>query len=135
MLIVDTTVWVDYLRGVDTRQADWLDHVLDRERIGITDLIVCEVLQGIRDTRQRRRTKRLLLQLELFDSVGIEIALAAADNFRALRARGITVRKTIDCLIATFCIRHRHELLHNDRDFTPFAQHLGLRLAPASPQP
>ena len=135
MLIVDTTVWVDYLRGVDTRQADWLDHVLDRERIGITDLIVCEVLQDIRDTRQRPRTKRLLLQLELFDSVGIEIALAAADNFRALRARGITVRKTIDCLIATFCIRHRHELLHNDRDFTPFAQHLGLRLAPASPQP
>jgi hypothetical protein len=135
VLVVDTTVWVDYLRGTATAQTGWLDRVLTSERLGVTDLIVCEVLQGIADGREKRRTKRLLLELEVFPNLDLAIALAAADHYRALRARGITVRKTVDCLIATFCIRYRHELLHNDRDFTPFAEHLGLGLAPASPHP
>jgi hypothetical protein len=135
MVIVDTTVWVDYLRGTPTRQTDWLHAALSRERLGITDLILCEVLQGIPDAKDYRRTRRQLLKLELFANIGRTVALSAADNYRALRARGITVRKTVDCLIATFCIRHKHELLHNDRDFTPFARYLGLRLAPASPRP
>jgi predicted nucleic acid-binding protein len=134
MVIVDTTVWVDYLRGVSTSQTEWLDRALSRERLGVTDLILSEVLQGIGDATQYQRTKRQLLKLELFASVGRSIALASARNYRALRARGITVRKTIDCLIATFCIRRGHELLHADRDFAPFARHLGLRLAEASPR-
>lgn len=133
MVIVDTTVWVDYLRGSSTPQTDWLDAALARERLGITDLILCEVLQGIRDPIEQRRTRRQLLALELYPCVGRVVALAAAENYRLLRERGITARKTIDCLIATFCIRHRHELLHNDRDFTPFVRHLGLRVAPSSP--
>lgn len=134
MVIVDTTVWIDYLRGVVKPQTDWLDRALDRERLGITDLILCEVLQGVRDRGEQRRTRRQLLSLEVFSGVGPEIALAAAENYRQLRSRGVTVRKTIDCLIATFCIRHQHELLHDDRDYDAFAQHLGLRLAPTSRQ-
>lgn len=135
MIIVDTTVWVDYLRGENNEQTDWLDAALDRERIGITDLILCEVLQGVRDRSEQRAVRKQLVALEVFSGVGQEIALAAAEHFRDLRTRGITVRKTIDCLIATFCIRHRHELLHNDRDFHPYARHLGLRLAAVSPRP
>ncbi|MBI2894645.1 MAG: PIN domain nuclease [Deltaproteobacteria bacterium] len=133
MVIVDTTVWVDYFRGTVTPQADWLDAALARERLGVTDLILCEVLQGVRDRALQRRTRKLLLALELHPGVGLQIALAAAEHHRILRSRGITVRKTIACLIATFCIRHRHELLHNDRDFAPFARYLGLRLAPSCP--
>lgn len=132
MGFVDTTVWIDYLRGTSTRPTDWLDAALSRERLGITDIILCEVLQGIDDARAYQRTKRQLLKLELFPNVGRSIALAAADNYRALRALGITIRKTVDCLIATFCIRRGDELLHNDRDFYPFAHHLGLRVASAS---
>jgi hypothetical protein len=79
---VDTTVWVDYLRGTTTPQTDWLDRILDRERLGVTDLILCEVLQGIADEREKRRTKKLLLELEFFPNVGLPIALAAADNSR-----------------------------------------------------
>lgn len=94
---------------------------------------MCEVLQGIRDRTEQRRTRKQLLALEVLPGVGPQIALAAAEHYRILRSRGITVRKTIDCLIATFCIRHRHALLHNDRDFAPFARYLGLRLAPSSP--
>ncbi len=133
MVIVDTTVWIDYLRGSSTPQTDWLDAALTRQRLGITDLILCEVLQGVRDRAEMRRTRKQLLSLEVHAGVGPEIALAAAENYRLLRLRGITVRKTIDCLIATFCIRHRHELLHDDRDYAPFARYLGLRLAPSSP--
>jgi predicted nucleic acid-binding protein len=134
MVIVDTTVWVDYLRGDVTPQTAWLDQALSRERLGITDLILCEVLQGIGNATQYQRTKRQLTKLEVFGCVGAGIAIASAGNYRALRARGITVRKTIDCLIATFCIRNGHELLHDDRDYAPFARFLGLRLAGASPR-
>lgn len=128
MVIVDTTVWVDYLRGTSTPQADWLDRELTRQRLGLTDLILCEVLQGIPSDQQAARVLRDLRQFEIFDTGGVELAVAAARNYHHLRSRGVTVRKTIDCLIATFCILDGHGLLHNDRDFDPFEEALALRV-------
>jgi predicted nucleic acid-binding protein len=128
VVIVDTTVWVDYLRGTSTSQADWLDRELTRQRLGLTDLILCEVLQGIPSDQQAARVLRELRQFEIFDTCGTELAVASARNYRHLRARGLTVRKTIDCLIATFCIIEGHALLHNDRDFDPFEEALALRV-------
>jgi predicted nucleic acid-binding protein len=126
MVIVDTTVWVDYLRGMQNPETQWLNQELDRRRLGLTDVILCEVLQGIPDNRSFARVHRELLRFEVFATGGAELAVAAARNFRTLRQRGHTVRKTIDCLIATFCIRERHRLLHRDRDFDPFEKVLGL---------
>ena len=126
MVIVDTTVWVDYFQGVENPETDWLDTELDRQRLGLTDIILCEVLQGVRDDVAGKDVERRLLNLEVFDSGGVEVALEAARNYRALRSRGHTVRKTIDCLIATYCLRGRHSLLHRDRDFDPFEEFLDL---------
>jgi len=126
MVIVDTTVWIDYLGGVGNPESDWLHAALDRERLALTDLILCEVLQGVRDERLAKDVERQLLRLEVFDSGGIDVAREAARNYRALRTRGYTVRKTIDCVIATFCIREQHSLLHRDRDFVPFEEVLDL---------
>jgi predicted nucleic acid-binding protein len=128
VVIVDTTVWVDYLRGTSTPHADWLDRELTRQRLGLTDLILCEVLQGIHSDQQAARVLRDLRQFEIFDTGGAELAIASARNYRHLRARGLTVRKTIDCLIATFCIVNGHSLLHSDRDFDPFEEVLALRV-------
>ena len=126
MVIVDTTVWVDYFHGVDNSETQWLDTELDRERIGLTDIILCEVLQGVRDDVVAKAVERSLLKLEVFEPGGIALAREAAHNYRALRSRGYTVRKTIDCLIATFCLRGDHSLLHRDRDFDPFEKFLAL---------
>ena len=126
MVIVDTTVWVDYLRGARNPETDWLNVELDQRRFGLTDLILCEVLQGIRDDLSFSRVQRELGKFEVFETGGVELAVAAARNFRKLRQQGHTVRKTIDCLIATFCLRDGHSLLHRDRDFDPFVQILGL---------
>ncbi len=126
MVIVDTTVWVDYLRGVGNPETDWLDAELDRQRLGVTDLIVCEVLQGVRDEATAADVERQLLKLHVFGAGGIELAREAARNYRTLCSRGHTVRKTIDCVIATFCIREQHSLLHRDRDFDPFEEILEL---------
>jgi predicted nucleic acid-binding protein len=126
MVIVDTTVWVDYLRGERNAESDWLHRQLEHQRIGLTDLILCEVLQGVRNDRTFLHVRRELLGFAIFENGGSEIAIAAAQNFRALRERGRTVRKTIHCLIATFCIRGRHALLHRDRDYEAFEQELGL---------
>ena len=126
MVIVDTTVWVDYLRGVQNPETDWLNLAFDRQRLGLTDLILCEVLQGIRDDDLFFRVLREFQKFEVFEMASVELAIAAAGNFRRLRQRGHTVRKTIDCLIATFCLRDGHSLLHRDRDFDPFEQILGL---------
>ncbi len=128
MIIVDTTIWIDYLNGVKTPQTDWLDAELDRQRLGLTDLILCEVLQGVRDDRQAAETRREISKFEIMSTGGVELAVAAAENYRLLRAQGRTVRKTIDCLIATFCLREGHGLLHNDRDFDLFEEILGLRV-------
>ena len=128
MVIVDTTVWVDYLNGMTTPQTDWLDQELDRQRLGLTDLILSEVLQGVRDEREAAETRRELLKFEVFTTGGVELAVAAARNYRTLRAKGRTVRRTVDCWIATFCLLNDHTLLHNDSDFQPFEKHLGLRV-------
>jgi len=126
MVIVDTTVWIDYLRGLQNRETQWFDKELARQRFGLTDLILCEVLQGIPGEKEFSQVRRELGKFELFTTGGEELAVAAAVNFRTLRARGRTVRKTIDCLIATSCILRGHSLLHRDRDFAPFEQLLGL---------
>lgn len=126
MVIVDTTVLVDYLRGLRNAETEYFDRELGRQGFGLTDLILCEVLQGIRDERSFARILRALRKFEIFDTGGQNLAVTAAINFRNLRQRGRTVRKTIDCLIATFCLLHGHSLLHRDRDFDHFEQLLGL---------
>jgi predicted nucleic acid-binding protein len=128
VVIVDTTVWVDYLRGEQNSQVDWLHREKDRQRLGLTDLILCEVLQGVRGDAAFASVHEELSHFEIFEPGGVELAIAAARNFRKLRQRGLTVRKTIDCLIATFCLRERHLLLHRDRDYDAFEEELGLRV-------
>ena len=128
MIIVDTTVWVDYLRGIRTSHANWLDSQLARERLGLTDVILCEVLQGITSTKQFEAVQEELLNFAVFETGTVEIAVEAALNYRRLRAAGRTVRKTIDSLVATFCMMEGHSLLHNDRDYDPFEDVLGLKV-------
>jgi predicted nucleic acid-binding protein len=128
MVIVDTTVWVDYLRGTATPQTGWLDRELVHQRLGLPDLVLCEVLQGVGSESEATRVLRALTRFEVFETGGTDLAIQAARNYRILRARGQTVRKTIDCLIATFCLMHGHTLLHADRDFDPFETRLGLRV-------
>jgi hypothetical protein len=126
VVIVDTTVCVDYFQGFDNFETDWLNAELDRQRLGLTDIILCEVLQGVRDDVVAKDVERRLLKLEVFETGGIALARDAAHNYRVLRSRGYTVRKTVDCLIATFCLRGDHSLLHRDRDFDPFEKFLAL---------
>jgi len=128
MVIIDTTVWIDYLRGVSTPQVEWLETEMTCQRLGITDLILYEVLQGIRDEQKFIQTREDLLQYEVFSTGWTDLALSAAGNYRMLRARGHTIRKTIDCLIATFCLLNGYSLLHNNRDFEPFEAVLGLQV-------
>jgi predicted nucleic acid-binding protein len=126
VVIVDTTVWIDYFQGVKNPETDWLDTELDRQRLGLTDIILCEVLQGLRDDAAAKGVERSLLKVEVFETGGVTLAREAARNYRALRSHRHTVRKTIDCLIATFCLRGQHSLLHRDRDFDPFERFLEL---------
>ncbi|MGB8579795.1 MAG: PIN domain nuclease [Candidatus Sulfotelmatobacter sp.] len=132
MVIVDTTVWVDYLRAVENPETVWLDAQLERRRMGLTDLILCEVLQGISQERDFVQVQKELLKFKIFRTGGSELAVAAAQNYRDLRRSGYTVRKTIDCLIATFCLLGKHELLHRDRDFDCFERLLGLKVVHAA---
>lgn len=126
-ILVDSSVWIDYFNGRPTPQTDHLDRILGEDLLALGDLIVAEVLQGFRHERHWRAAKDALLRLPVLRIGGLDLALQSASNYRTLRARGVTVRKTIDCLIATFCIEEGIELLHADRDFVPFARHLGLR--------
>jgi predicted nucleic acid-binding protein len=128
MVIVDTTVWIDYFRGIENAETVWLGRQLERQRLALTDLILCEVLQGIRDPTQFVLARGQLLRFFVFINGGAELAVAAARNYRHLREHGYTVRKTIDCLIATFCLQEGHELLHRDRDFDPFESILGMKV-------
>jgi len=128
MEIVDSTVWVDYLGGASTQQTEWFDQARKVRRLGLTDLILCEVLQGVRGDALFKDVLREMSKFQIFSTGGTELAVTSARNYRILRARGVTVRKTIDCLIATFCIEGGHSLLHNDRDFDAFEEHLGLRV-------
>lgn len=130
MILVDSSVWIDYFRGNTTPSAELLDKLLGNEPLTIGDLILTEVLQGFDNVREFNRAKKLLLSLDVVELGGREIAIQAAKNFRALRALGVTVRKTIDTIIATRCIESGYTLLHSDQDFEPFVTHLGLCTIP-----
>lgn len=126
MILVDSSVWIDYFNGVSTRETDLLDGYLGTEPVLTGDLILTEVLQGFRDDRDFRSAKAALDALAFEPMVGRDIAIASAGNYRKLRALGVTVRKTIDVIIATFCIEGGHRLLHADRDFALMEEPLGL---------
>lgn len=126
MIMVDTSVWIDYFNGKDTTQTFKLDELLGTEPLVIGDLILTEVLQGFRADADYRTAKRMLTALTVFSMLGLEVAIKSADNFRALRKQGITIRKTADVVIATFCIENGHSLLFSDKDFVPFVEYLGL---------
>ena len=128
MVIVDTTVWIDYFRGRRTAQTQWLDQALGVTRVGLCDLILCEILQGMPSDADAASVLGQMSLFDLLDTGGMDLAVESARNYRRLRVRGHTVRKTIDCLIATLCLREGHELLHNDRDFDPFEAMLGLHV-------
>ena len=127
MILVDSSVWIDYFRGTATPEAEKLDVLLGMEPLATGDLILTEVLQGFGSDREFNQARKLLTSLVVVELGGQDIAIQAAKNFRTLRARGITVRKTIDTVIATRCIESGHTLLFSDRDFDPFVQFLGLR--------
>ena len=126
MVIVDTSVLVDYINGLSNPETEWLDLRLDRQRFGLTSLILTELLQGFPDERQAALVHSELREFEIIELHDVALAVDAARNYRFLRNSGRTVRKTVDLLIATHCIRHRHSLLHRDRDFDPFEEQLGL---------
>lgn len=129
MILVDSSVWIDYFRGTVTAQTERLDSLLGRELLLIGDLILAEVLQGFATDKDFKQALKFLESFEVVELGGKDIAIKTAKNFRTLRALGVTVRKTIDTVIATRCIESGYTLLHSDRDFEPFVEHLGLRSA------
>jgi predicted nucleic acid-binding protein len=126
VIVVDTSVWIDFLNGRRAPHVRQLSAVLGTDEIIVGDLMLCEVLQGLDGERAAQEVEALLRRFEIVSMAGAAIAVAAARNFRSLRRRGITIRKTIDLLIGTWCIENRRPLLHNDKDFRPMALHLGL---------
>jgi len=126
MWIVDSSVWIDYFNGKVTPQTDLLHAALGQRPIGLGDIILAEVLQGFRRQEDFEAARDALLRFPVFVMGGVEIAIKSAENFRYLRRRGVTVRKTVDCLIATFVMENDFALLYSDRDFDPFEEHLGL---------
>lgn len=129
MILVDSSVWIAHLRGERTPATVRLERAAGREPLLIGDLILLEVLQGARNEAHAARIERGLRQYDVVPLLGPDLAARAARNYRRLRALGITIRKTADIVIATFCIEHRHALLHDDRDFAPMEKHLGLMAA------
>jgi predicted nucleic acid-binding protein len=129
VILVDSSVWIDFFRGTDTPQVNRLDMLFAEERIAVGDLIMTEVLQGFRSERDFNQARKTLDTFEFVELGGIDIAVQAAKNFRALQSLGFTVRRTIDTIIATKCIEAGYTLLHADRDFEPFRAHLGLKVA------
>jgi hypothetical protein len=128
VVIIDSTVWIDHFNGRRTPHTEWLYQEVSRQRFGLLDIILCEVLPGIRGEPRFREVGTALMRFEVFTTGGAELAVATARNFRTLRARGRVIRATIDTWIATFCPIHRHQPLHNDRDFDHFEDVLGLRV-------
>jgi len=126
MIIVDTSVWIDFFNGKGTEQTDRLDFFLISSVIGVGDLILAELLQGFRNDDDYQVAQSLLIELELRPLCSVELAIKSAENYRMLRKRGITIRKTIDCLIATYCIENKAALLFSDRDFNPWVEHFHL---------
>ncbi len=128
MIFLDSTVLIDYFNGKNNWQVEVLDSILGKELVVIGDYVLTEVLQGFRSDTEFRKAKTILLSFPCFDIGGKEIAIQSAKNYRFLRKKGITVRKTIDTMIATFCIQNQFTLLHNDRDFDPFNKFLNLKV-------
>ena len=128
MILVDSSVWIDYFKGAINAQTEKLDKMLGHQPLAIGDLILTEVLQGFTNERDFNKARKMLTSLTVVQLSGQKIAIQAAKNFRGLRVLDVTVRKTIDTVIATWCIESGYELLHSDRDFDPFAKHLGLRV-------
>ena len=126
MVMVDTSAWVEYFRGGLPRIVDKVDLCLEQDLVGIGDLVYCEVMQGIRSPREKGEVSTLLLSLPQFEMVGFSMAEKSAANYRLLRSKGVTVRKTIDVLIGTFCAEHGLQLIHHDSDFELMAKHIGL---------
>lgn len=126
MIVVDSSVWVDYFNGRATPETDRLDALLGSEPLALGDLILLEVLQGFRREADAQRARELLTRLDVLPMLDAERAITAADRYRSLRRRGVTVRKTADVVIASYCITEGHRLLASDRDFDPFSEHLGL---------
>lgn len=131
VIIVDTTVWVDYFSNTKTAETRWLEGNIGHESIALTDLILSEILQGIDGDRLFSEIRMQMLEFEVFENGGLDVAVASAENYRKLRAKGYFVRKTIDCWIASFCMLGGYELLHRDRDFEPFERELGLKVVKA----
>jgi predicted nucleic acid-binding protein len=129
MILVDSSVWIDYFNGVASPATDTLDSLLGIEPIAVGDIILTEVLQGFRSDADYKTAKKLMTSLVILDMLGESNAIKCADNYRALRKRGLTIRKTIDVVIATFCIENKLPLLFQDKDFLPFVEHLALRPA------
>ena len=127
MILVDTSVWIDYFKGLDTQETNLLDLALGKNDVAIGDLILLEILQGFRADKDYKTAKEHLLALHQFNMLTTDLALIAAENYRELRKHGITIRKSADVIIATFCIENQLPLLFADRDFIPFTQHLALQ--------
>jgi hypothetical protein len=128
LIIVDTTIWVDIFQGRANEFTTWLRVHMRDASVGLTDLTLCEVLQGIREDSLYLAVRNELRNFSVHSTGGEELAEAAAGHYRFLRKRGITPRNSVDCLIAAHCIREGHQLLHHDRDFDPFEKHLGLKV-------
>ena len=126
MIVVDSSVWIDYFTGVQNKQSNLLDDTLGLNPVAIGDLILTEVLQGFRHDKDYRAARKLFEDVTIFDMLGKDRAIRSAENFRALRKKGVTVRKTADVIIASFCIDQKLPLLFSDKDFKPFVKHLGL---------
>ena len=128
MIFLDSTVLIDYFNGKTNWQVEILESILGKELVVIGDYVLTEVLQGFRSDKEFQKAKAILLSFPCFDIGGKKIAIQSAKNFRYLRKKGVTVRKTIDVIIATYCIEHNLILLHNDKDFDPFVKNLKLKV-------
>ena len=129
MILVDSSVWINYFNGIESDATNQLDIILGHEDVIMGDLIMAEVLQGFRDDKDFRKAKQLLTSFTVHNLLNEHIAIKSAENFRTLRKKGLTIRKTIDSIIATYCIENQTILLESDKDFEPFSKHLGLKLA------
>jgi len=127
MMLVDSSVWIDYFNGRKTNKTDWLDSAIGNKHIIVGDLILAEILQGFQSDNDFRIARNLLLDFPFMEMVGRGLAIKSALNYRLLRKNGVTVRKTIDVMIGTFCIHYQFSLLHDDRDFEPMEKYLKLK--------
>ena len=126
MIIADTSVWIDYFNGKVDSYTDELDKQLNEGNVVLGDLILLEILQGIKSDKEYNKTKMILETLDQYEMLGHNMVTRCANNYRQLRKQGMTIRKTADVIIATFCIENKIPLLFTDRDFKPFVEHCGL---------